>query len=203
MKKIMLMVLVLIALCLFFHTSVQAQGFDKGRVSMDVDYSFQPSVLQFRSGLLHNHPERSAHLQLNYRLWRRWEVGMYASISGSQIGYSGSENRGTGSLDKMSYTTVENGYEMGWGAVVQWHMIPYDEKNSLNADITLRVGMDIAEIEADSFWGGIGVFYHVDKHLSLYLFDDFGTFHFGRTNDFVIDQSTWHMRCSVGVQLHL
>ena len=108
MKKIMLMVLVLIALCLFFHTSVQAQGFDKGRVSMDVDYSFQPSVLQFRSGLLHNHPERSAHLQLNYRLWRRWEVGMYASISGSQIGYSGSENRGTGSLDKMSYTTVEN-----------------------------------------------------------------------------------------------
>jgi hypothetical protein len=71
----------------------------------------------------------------------------------------------------------------------------------MDIDIVLRAGMDIPETEADIWWGGIGCFYWVDKHLSLYIFNDFGTFRFGRMNDFVTRQSTWHLRSSVGLQL--
>lgn len=203
MKKIFFLVLVFVALNLMLHASAQAQGFDWGRVGVGVDCSYQPSTLLFRSGLLRNHPERSAHLQLNYRLWRRWEVGVYTNIRGSEISYSGNEVWGTGSSDKMSFVAVENGYEVGWGTLVQWHAIPYDEKNNLDVDIVLRAGMDISQLEADIWWGGIGVYYQVDKHLSLYLCDDFGTFHYGRMNDVVVNQSTWHWRFSLGVQLQL
>ena len=48
---------------------LQAQEMDWGRVNIGADFSFQPTVFQFRSGLLSQHPERSIHLNAGYRLW--------------------------------------------------------------------------------------------------------------------------------------
>lgn len=196
MKRIIYTAFVTIALYFLPQTPLQAQGFDWGRMSLGVDYSFQASAMQLGSGLLRNHPERSTHLQLNYRLWRRWEVGVYASVRGSEIGYSGRSNN-------MGYVSIENGYDVGWGAVVQWHLIPYHEKKSMDIDIVFRLGMDIPQMEADIWWGGLGYYYSIDKHLSIFLFCDFGTFRFGRMNDFVTGQNTWNPRFSIGLQWQL
>lgn len=184
-----------------------AQGFDWHRFNIAVDASTQltaTSVLQLGSGVLANRPNRSVSLAVNYRLWQHWEVGLYANLVGSNAMSSGGQNIGNG--QSLQWIFVTNGYEVGWGVTAQFHIIPYRFRHETGLDMTLRLGFDFGEAEADNFWGGLRYTYSLSRHVALSASFDFGSFYFGRTYNRLIDPD-WHLdlntRFSFGVQVEL
>lgn len=180
---------------------LQAQEMDWGRVNIGADFSFQPTVFQFRSGLLSQHPERSIHLNAGYRLWRKWEVCLYAYLVGAKTMSGGVESFGGGR--HVSYLYVENGYEVGYGMFVQWHVRPYEELTYWKSDIAFRLGVDLGGPEADTFWGGMICIYHINRHLSLTLAADYGTFQYGRMNNFISGTKVGNLRSTIGFTVDL
>ena len=156
-----------------------AQGFDWHRINIAVDASTQltaTSVLQLGSGVLANRPNRSVSLAVNYRLWQHWEVGLYANLVGSNAMSSGGQDIGNG--QSLQWIFVTNGYEVGWGVTAQFHIIPYRFRHEMGLDMTLRLGFDFGEAEADNFWGGLRYTYNLSRHVALSASFDFGSFYF-------------------------
>ena len=196
---------VIIAIAFIFHissfTPTRAQGFDWHRLNVSADASFQPSVFQFGSGLLTNHPERSVNIAVNYRLGQHWEVGLYSNLVGANTMCSGDESIGNG--QHVHWMNVDNQFDLGWGATVQLHLVPYKMRHDVGFDMALRIGMDVAEAEADRFWGGLRWTYDLSRHLSLSMSADIGSFYFGRTYNHVVGFKGTGGRISLGVQVEL
>ncbi len=187
--------------CSMFN-SLYAQGFDWGRISINVNGSMQPFVMMQGSGLLGQHPDRSVSLGVSYRLWQHCEAGLYAYYMGAQVWSGGSfVQQPTSYSHHWIYVQDESAF--GWGALVQLHLVPYRYRRDIGGDMVLRLGMDITGMEADALWAGLGYFYDLSRHVSLSAGSDFGSFRYSRMNSSLMGGSMWGTRVIVGVQVRL
>ena len=199
-------VIIAIAAAFIVHlssfTPARAQGFDWHRLNVAAEASFQPSVFQFGSGLLANHPERSVSLAVGYRLGQHWEVGLYTNLVGANAMSSGSQDIAAG--QHVHWLYVENRYDLGLGATVQLHLVPYKMRHDVGFDMALRLGIDIGEAEADHIWGGLRWTYDLSRHVALTMSADIGSFYFGRTyNQLIGEKMKTGGRSSFGLQVEL
>jgi hypothetical protein len=199
MKKTIIVASAIILSIVF--NPLHAQSFDWHRLNITADFSFQPTMVRFGGGIFSQHPNRSASVGLGYRLGQRWEVNLYANLVGANAMSSG-QQMVRGQMVRWIY--VEDRYDVGWGAAVQWHTVPYRLRHAVGFDMTLRVGFDIGEAEADNVWAGLRWTYDLSRHVALSFSSDVGTFYFGRSNSMLtgVDMKIYP-RASFGVQVEL
>lgn len=204
MKKIVIacVSILLFNLQLATFKSLHAQGFDWNRMSLSVDFSSQSDIFGIANGLrLTGHPERAVHLAAAYRLGRHWELGLYGGYLAA--GAPTSSITGTGGNTLIRSIYVENANEIIYGAFVQWYLVPYDKRQYINMDVTLRAGFDLSGTEADNVWAGLSVLYRITSHVSLCLDVDFGSFRYTSTFSFINDRNSWNTRGTLRLQVSL
>lgn len=183
-------------------TSLRAQGFDWGRISLSADFSSQGNTFGIANGLrLTGHPERAVHLTAAYRLGRRWELGIYGGYKGSDAPTASVQSFANNPLIRSVY--VENTSDFIYGALVQWYLVPYDKRQYIFADVALRVGFDFSGTEADNVWGGMSAIYRATDHVALCLDVDFGSFRYASISNFVNERDTWGTRSTLRLQVAL
>lgn len=192
MKKIIAIIAtVLIAL------SASAQW---NRLNIGVDYAWQDSPIRFES----THPDRAVHLNIGYRLWQHWDVGVYIGV---QYGYC--YNGGTttylldGSECQNSYIQAIKGFCFTNGVQVQYHITPFRKLYEWRWDGMLRLGFTPGGSEIDNFWAGIGLSYRLGDHVSLLMNGDLGSFRPSRLINNILDYNQVPVRLSLGVNVNL
>ncbi len=196
MKKAFLPFVFMACMC-----AAQAQWLDWHRINFTANYSTQPAFYTAGSGLLRNHPERSVSLGVNYRFTQHWGLGLYTNLVGAKTTSGGDEGASYGEM--IRYVSVENGYKMGGGVILRYYLTPFKNRHMTAEDISVHIGADVAEIEADIFWFGLCCTYRVTQHLHFLVGFDVGTFYYGRLLENLTDTRSWHPRSSFGLQVDL
>lgn len=173
------------------------------RINVGVDYAWQETPLQLDGGLF-NRPDRSIHLNLGYRLWQHWEVGVYIGMQGSNLYNGGTSVHTTpqGESYRNTYLEETKGIEWTNGIQVQYHILPFSEK-ARYLDGVIRLGFTPGGAEIDNFWGGIGISCRLTQHLSLLINCDIGSFRPSRLINHMLERDEMPMRTSAGLQLTL
>ena len=173
------------------------------RINVGLDYAWQEMPLQFDGWLL-NRPGRSVHLNVGYRLWQHWEVGVYIGVQNGNLYNGGTSSYRTpqGERYDITYMDVTKGIEWTTGVLVQYHILPFSE-GAQRMDGMFRLGFTPGGAEIDNFWGGMGISYKLSQHLSLLLNCDIGSFRPGRLINHVLEYDEVPVRTSVGVQVQL
>ena len=173
------------------------------RINVGVDYAWQETPLQFVGGLF-DRPDRSVHLNVNYRLWQHWEVGVYIGVQGASLSHGGT---GTYYSPQGEVYITYLGGEKEWGltngVLVQYHILSFDHRKNQRLDGMVRLGFTPGGMEIDNIWGGLGFSYRLTQYTSLLLNTDFGSFRTGRLINHILENAEIPVRISAGVQVEL
>ena len=175
------------------------------RINVGVDYAWQQTPLEFDGSLLYGRPDRTLHLNIGYRLWQHWEIGMYLGMQGAYYDNSGTFTDHTAQGEAYTVTYFRGEKEWHWtsGVMVQYHIIPFNKRNGRILDGVVRLGFTPGGIEIDNFWGGIGMLCRLTEHTSLLLNADIGTFRTGRFINHTLESGATAGRITAGVQVEL
>lgn len=175
------------------------------RINVGVDYAWQQTPLQFNGGVLYGRPDRAAHLNVNYRLWQHWEMGFYIGLQGAGLHTGGNTTYYTPQGDSYEIIYLRGNLEWGWtnGVLVQYHILPFNNRKDQRIDATLRLGFTPGGMEIDNVWAGIGILYRMTNNTWLQMNADLGTFRSGRLINYILGDDAIPGRVSVGVQVEL
>lgn len=175
------------------------------RINVGVDYAWQQTTLKFDGGLLYGRPDRAAHLNLGYRLWQHWEVGLYLGVQGASYSSSNTSSYNTAQGDPYTVTSFrdEQEWNLTTGVMVQYHILSFNKRNEWRLDGVVRLGFTPGGAEIDNFWGGLGMLYRLSEHTSLLINADMGTFRTGRLINRFLENGATPVRYTAGVQVAL
>ena len=175
------------------------------RVNVGVDFAWQQTPLKFDRGFLYGRPDRALHLNIGYRLWQHWELGIYLGIQGADCYSSATSTYHTAQGDPYSVTYIDGIKEIQstTGVMLQYYILPFNKRNEWRMDGVIRLGFTPGGIEIDNFWGGIGMLYRLTGHTSLHVNVDMGTFRPSRLINRMLENDFSPVRTSIGLQVEL